>query len=125
MLREEKLANFWITSLNRELNMRAMQILLMFDLPVKTKALRKVYTSFHRFLLNNGFDMIQFSVYVRHCSNYESAQAHVDRLSLASPKRGSIRYLIITEKQFAEMGILVGKRTTQEFVNDGSQLAFF
>ncbi|MBP7875505.1 CRISPR-associated endonuclease Cas2 [Candidatus Woesebacteria bacterium] len=102
-----------------------MQILLMFDLPVKTKLLRKVYTSFHKYLLKNGFDMIQFSIYTRHCPNYDAANGQVVRLSRAAPKRGSIRYLIVTEKQFAEMGILAGEKTTQELVNDGSQLVFF
>ncbi len=102
-----------------------MRILLMFDLPVKTKELRKVYTVFHRRLVKDGFDMLQFSIYSRYCSNYDSAYMHLEKIKKFTPEKGSIRYIVITEKQYAEMGILLGKVTIQEKVNDGSQLAFF
>lgn len=102
-----------------------MRILLMFDLPVKTKALRKVYADFHRRLIKDGFDMLQFSIYSRYCSTYESASLHVDKIKTFTPEKGSVRYIIITEKQYSEMGMLLGKITSQEKINDGSQLAFF
>ena len=44
---------------------RYMRLMVFFDLPTVTKTERRAYTLFRRFLLNDGFDMIQFSVYGR------------------------------------------------------------
>ena len=42
-----------------------MRIIVLFDLPTVTKAERRAYTLFRRFLINDGYDMIQFSIYGR------------------------------------------------------------
>lgn len=104
--------------------MRDMRILLMFDLPVTTPKLRKRYAQFRKRLEKSGFDMVQYSVYSRHCHNYESASNLVQSVTKFSPEEGSIRYLIITEKQYAEMGFILGEFSAQEQLNNGCQLAF-
>src|SRR5688572_3036734 len=52
-------------------------ILAMFDLPVVTKKERKVATRFRNDLLDEGFLMIQFSVYARPCVNFEQLTKHI------------------------------------------------
>jgi CRISPR-associated protein Cas2 len=42
-----------------------MRLLVFFDLPMVTKAEKRAYVQFRKFLLNDGYDMIQWSVYGR------------------------------------------------------------
>ena len=86
----------------------------MFDLPVSTKKDRKNYAKFRKFLIHDGYDMLQFSVYSRITQNHDDAKKHVERLSKNLPPKGSVRVLQITEKQYASMTVLVGERTATE-----------
>ncbi len=45
-----------------------MWLLAMFDLPVTTRKARKRYAEFRKLLLQEGFSMLQFSVYARYCA---------------------------------------------------------
>ena len=56
-----------------------MWMVVMFDLPVMEKAERKAATQFRNGLLDLGFEMSQFSVYMRFCTS----QAQVDTLCRA------------------------------------------
>ena len=51
------------------LGYRLMWMLVMFDLPVVEKAERKAATDFRNALLDMGFEMSQFSVYLRLCTS--------------------------------------------------------
>lgn len=93
---------------------RYMRILVFFDLPVTTTAKRKVYSRFRKFLLNDGYDMIQFSVYSRICKGLDGVDKHMNRLETAIPEEGSVRSMIVTEKQYNDMKILLGDPTPQE-----------
>ena len=57
-----------------------MRLLVFFDLPVVTRAERRAYTVFRRFLINDGYDMIQFSVYGRILNGSDAEQKHIKRL---------------------------------------------
>ena len=46
-----------------------MWLFVFFDLPVKTKKQRKEATTFRKYLEKDGFSMLQFSVYMRHCAS--------------------------------------------------------
>ena len=81
----------------------------MFDLPVDTKAARKRYAQFRKFLLEDGFTMMQFSVYVRHCPSEENASVHSNRIERKVPPDGEVRILTFTDKQFERMRIFWGK----------------
>ncbi|MCL2386450.1 MAG: CRISPR-associated endonuclease Cas2 [Defluviitaleaceae bacterium] len=85
-----------------------MRILVFFDLPVKTKAERKVATKFRNFLLKDGYHMLQFSIYARVCNGTDAVEKHKKRLYNSVPDNGSIRMLVITEKQYQSIEILVG-----------------
>ena len=82
----------------------------MFDLPVDTKAARKAYAQFRKALIQDGFAMMQFSVYIRCCPSEENAHVHAQRVQAALPDEGEVRVLTVTEKQFERMRVFWGKR---------------
>ena len=88
---------------------RCMWVLAMFDLPVDTKKARREYAQFRKFLLQDGFARMQFSVYARHCPSEENAHVHVKRVSGRVPPDGEVRIITITDKQFERMRIFWGK----------------
>lgn len=102
-----------------------MRLIVLFDLPVTSKANRRAYARFHKFLLKNGYDMVQFSVYARICNSPEAVESHVMRLRAHKPPDGSVRYMRVTEKQFAQMDVLVGVKTRKENPKYANQLTFF
>lgn len=104
---------------------RYMRMLVFFDLPVVTKTERRAYTLFRRFLLNDGYDMIQFSVYGRILNGNDAEAKHMKRLVDNLPPEGSIRVLTVTEKQFAGMKLLVGMPLFQEKAVKASQMLLF
>lgn len=83
-------------------------MIVFFDIPVKTKRQRRIATAFRNFLLKDGYHMIQFSVYARVCNGMDSVEKHRARLYSALPQNGSVRLLVITEKQYESIEILVG-----------------
>ena len=102
-----------------------MRIIVFFDLPVVKKKERKIYAQFRRFLLNDGYDMIQYSVYSRLCNGSDMTNKHLKRLNQSLPEKGSIRCLTITEKQYEDMKFLVGKPTAKERRVHIEQLSLF
>lgn len=102
-----------------------MRLLVFFDLPVVTRAERRAYTIFRRFLVNDGYDMIQFSVYGRILNGSDALEKHYKRLVDNLPPEGSVRCLSVTEKQFAGMKLLVGMPLFQEKAVKSSQLLLF
>lgn len=102
-----------------------MRVFVLFDLPTNSKAERRAATQFRKFLLTDGFDMLQYSVYSRLCPNRDSAEKHMLRAKRNAPNSGSVRVLYLTEHQFASMHVLVGEKTVQEKKLPTGQLAFF
>src|SRR5438067_2125626 len=98
---------------NRDRN-RQMRIIVLYDLPTLTKENRKSFRYFHKYLLKNGYYMLQFSVYVKLCYTFDYARESSQKLEKNSPKVGNVRYLLITEKQFRNMKMIVGEETEQE-----------
>lgn len=85
-----------------------MRIIVLFDLPVKEKSAQKYATKFRKFLLEDGYQMLQYSVYCRVCNGYDSVKTHEQRLKCNLPPNGSVRMLTITERQYESMQILLG-----------------
>lgn len=102
-----------------------MRLIVFFDLPVVTKEERKAYTVFRRFLLNDGYDMLQWSVYGRVVKGMDAEEKHLRRLMANLPPAGSVRSLTVTEKQYAGMKLLVGKPKFQEKKVNTSQILLF
>lgn len=102
-----------------------MRLIVFFDLPVTTKEKKRAYTLFRRFLIQDGYDMVQWSVYGRVVNGNDDAEKHLKRLASNLPKEGSVRCLQVSEKQFSSMKLLVGTRQFQEKkVNDAQILLF-
>ena len=102
-----------------------MRMMVFFDLPTVTKSERRAYTLFRRFLLNDGYDMIQFSIYGRILNGSDAEEKHMKRLLINLPQEGSIRVLTVTEKQYAGMKLLVGMPLFQEKQVNANQIVLF
>ncbi len=93
---------------------RFMWLVVFFDLPVGTKIERRTAAQFRNFLKTDGYAMLQWSVYARACRGDAGRKKHEERLKRSLPNRGSVRCLIITDRQYARMSFLVGKKSAQE-----------
>lgn len=103
---------------------RVMWILVFFDLPTDTKKERKAYTDFRKKLLKDGFNMFQFSIYIRHCTSMENAEVHTLRVKRSLPPMGEIGILCITDKQFGSIELFYGDKP-QEAIPPPQQLELF
>ena len=86
-----------------------MRILVFFDLPVKTKTQRRAATRFRNFLLKDGYHMLQYSVYARVCNGTDAVEKHRQRVQQNLPDNGAVRLLVVTERQYESIDILLGK----------------
>ena len=89
---------------------RSMWVIAMFDLPTNTPKMRKAYARFRKDLIDDGFTMMQYSVYSRHCASIENADVHVKRMGSLVPAAGEVRFLTITDNQFGRIKVYVGKK---------------
>lgn len=85
----------------------AVRVICIFDLPVVTANDKRAYRTFRKFLIKNGFEMLQYSVYIRTCPNRSYASKFYNRIKQNTPKKGDIKLLSITEKQYEDMVSIV------------------
>lgn len=96
---------------NNRLNAyRIMWVLVLFDLPTETKKERKAYTEFRKKLLADGFQMFQFSIYMRHCPSRENAEVHIKRVKKILPEKGHVGIFQFTDKQFGMIELFYGRK---------------
>ena len=88
---------------------RFMRIILFFDLPIETSADRREYSKFHRFLIKNGFMMMQESVYCKLSLNATAQNTVLNNIRKNKPPKGLVQILAVTEKQFSRMEFIVGE----------------
>ena len=91
-----------------------MRLVIFFDLPVITAIDRKNYAKFRKYLIKEGYMMMQFSVYCKIFPNREAAIKHVAQIRKNVPKEGQVRIMMITEKQYSKIEIIVGGKSLQE-----------
>lgn len=103
---------------------RSLWVLVFFDLPTETRKDRKIAASFRKKLLEDGFAMFQFSIYMRFCASRENADVHIRRTRNNLPEKGKIGIMSITDKQFGMMEIFLGTRK-QETEPPSQQLELF
>lgn len=103
---------------------RFMRLIVFFDLPTTTKKDKKAYAKFRKFLIDNGFMMIQFSVYVRICKGADTVQTHETHLEKNIPPKGNVRALVITNAQYERIKILLGTEKYEEKIGE-RQLVLF
>lgn len=97
---------------------RYMRVFVMFDLPVETEKARKDYRQFRKFLLKNGFLMLQESVYCKLVQNSTMADSVAELVRKNKPPDGLVQLLKITEKQFARMEYIVGEAKSDVLNSD-------
>lgn len=91
---------------------RIMWVLVFFDLPTDTKKDIKNYNIFRKKLIQDGFTMFQFSIYLRHCASRENAEVHIKRVKSILPPTGQVGILCVTDKQFGKMELFIGMKET-------------
>jgi len=82
---------------------RIMWLFVFFDLPTETKKDKRNAALFRKNIVKDGFNMMQYSVYMRHCASSESADAHERRVKMILPPLGKVSILRITDKQFGNI----------------------
>lgn len=103
---------------------RLMWLYVMFDLPVGTPEERKAATKFRKFLLDEGFEMAQFSVYLKFAASKEAAGTYIERVRHALPEKGKVHIVTLTDKQYANARIFAGRKRERNRGNP-DQLALF
>ena len=88
---------------------RIMWLFVFFDLPTNTKKERKDAAHFRKALEKDGFSMMQYSVYIRHCPSRENMNVHIARVKASMPPSGLTSILSVTDKQFGEIQNFWGK----------------
>lgn len=89
---------------------RIMWVLVFFDLPTETAKERKVAAAFRKNIMKDGFQMFQFSIYLRHCASRENADVHIARVKKLLPEKGDVGIMCVTDKQFGMMEIFHGQK---------------
>lgn len=95
-----------------------MRILVFFDLPVLSLEQRRDYRSFRKFLIKDGFIMLQESVYCKMVLNESAAKAVVEQVKKNRPEDGLVQLLTVTEKQFSKMEYIVGEYKSEVLDSD-------
>ena len=85
-----------------------MRVIVFFDLPVITGEEKRAYLQFRKFLLKNGFMMVQESVYCKLALNGSAVSAIVENVRKNSPNKGLVQLLTVTEKQYSKMDLIIG-----------------
>lgn len=101
-----------------------MWIIVLFDLPVTTKKERKAATAFRHALLDLGFEMSQFSVYLKFCAGKEQALSLERHVEAAMPGAGKVHIVQITDKQYENIRTYRGRKREPGLRNP-NQLALF
>lgn len=96
---------------NRLNQYKIMWVFVHFDLPTESKTDKKNYTKFRKYLIQDGFNMIQYSIYARHCSSRENAEVHKNRVKKHLPPHGNIIIFEITDAQFGRMEFYNGVKS--------------
>lgn len=86
-----------------------MRMIVFFDLPTVTAEDLGAYRKFRKLLLENGFIMMQESVYCKLLMNTTASKYTAEIIRKNKPKNGLVQLLTITEKQFAEIECITGE----------------
>lgn len=95
-----------------------MRTMVFFDLPNIYANDKSNYLKFRKYLLNEGFIMMQESVYSKIVLNSQQSSALLERLRKNAPKKGLIQVLTITEKQYSQIEYIIGQSNTKIIDNE-------
>lgn len=103
------------------MSFRYMRVVVFFDLPTDTAKDRKNYSKFRKLLINEGFIMMQESVYSKLALNTSIANSIKEKIYKNKPPKGIVQLLVITEKQYSEIEYVVGEKST-DILDDTERL---
>lgn len=92
---------------------KGMWLFIMFDLPVDTRKARKNYAKFRKQLLDEGFQMMQYSIYSRYCASEEVSTKFAGQIQKNLPPAGQVRFMAVTDRQFGKMKVFYGKKRAE------------
>ena len=92
---------------------RVMRVMVFSDLPNVYNKDKRNYLMFRKYLLNEGFIMMQESVYSKIALNSQQSNLFVEKLRKNAPKKGLIQVLIVTERQYSQIEYIVGKSNSK------------
>jgi CRISPR-associated protein Cas2 len=93
---------------------RIMWVFVHYDLPTDTKKDRRNGAKFRKNLIEDGFTMLQYSIYIRHCASRENADVHTKRVKGFLPPKGEVVIFRLTDKQFELMEFFKGEHETEK-----------
>jgi CRISPR-associated protein Cas2 len=85
-------------------------LLALFDFPTLTKKERKIANEFRTNLLNDGYSMLQYSVYIRSCANTNQLEVHHRHIKTIIPETGNVRIIYLTDDQLTRSIVHIGKQ---------------
>lgn len=103
---------------------KAMWLMVMFDLPVITKEEKRNHARFRKYLTSEGFMLLQLSVYAKYFASRENTEKYCRYIEEVVPPGGYVRILMVTDKQFGDMISLYGK-TNLDIEKRPEQLLLF
>lgn len=97
---------------------RFMRTLVLFDLPSDTQEDKRHYRHFRKLLIENGFFMLQESVYTRMLITPSAQHSVINTIQKNRPPAGIVQVLCVTERQFSNMECIVGEYKTDIIDSD-------
>ena len=108
--------------MSEKISYSIMRLMEIFDKPVETAEERREYNKFRKYLLQEGFMRLQYSIYVRYCQNNTAAEKHISHVKNFGNKYGDIRIICLTENQFANMILISGEKKLREIIETDDEL---
>ena len=97
---------------------RVMRTIVFFDLPNIYYKDKRNYQLFHKFLINEGYIMLQESDYSKLALNLQQAEFNINKIRKNAPSKGLIQVLNVTEKQYADIEYIIGKSNSNVIDNE-------
>ena len=104
---------------------KQVRVLILYDLPMSEIEDRKEYSKFRREMLKLGCYLVQFSVYAKVIKNEVYYKSFIDKLKRILPKKGEVRVIKLTEKQYEDMLFLNGASNNYEKRISNNNLVVF
>ncbi len=98
-----------------------MRIIVFFDLPNVYSKDKRSYLMFRKFLINEGFIMMQESVYSKIVLNSQQSSLVLERIRKNAPKKGIIQVMNITERQYSQIEFIIGN-SNSKIINSEERL---
>ncbi len=108
--------------MNLKKQIRFMRLIIFFDVPMVTKGDLKDYRLLIKYLKEEGYIRIQFSMYCKLCINAIAANTFSRRLLKNMPIKGDIRYLILSENQYQSIKTISTKFSLTEKITNRNRM---